>query len=190
MLIIQIALGIVLAVLILAFLPQVMALGIAALGAAIGLALLVAAMVWLPNTFALVFTVGVIGCAVWMAIQHSKKHNEKDAQDLQSGQDRSPTGHTYLEQVPRHERIKRTAQALFFGGGFSVLCFVGAHQLSWGPLWGVGFIVFPIAIYLSIYHQRRLTERRYATTPKKVLSRCFNVPTSDAIEEGRQRGWA
>lgn len=43
--IIQIALGIVLAVLILAFLPQIIALGVAALAAAVGLAVLVAVVI-------------------------------------------------------------------------------------------------------------------------------------------------
>ncbi len=187
--IIQIALGIVLAVLILAFLPQIIALGVAALAAAVGLAVLVAVVVWLPNAFAFAFVAGVLGYAAWLAIQHSKKHNEKDAQDLQFEQGRSATGLTWLEEVPKTERNKRAIQVLVFGGGFSVLCFIGAHQLGWGPLWGIGFIVFPFAIYLCIYNKRRVTERRYATASKKVLFRPANVPTSEAFDEGRQRGW-
>ena len=52
--IIQIALGIVLAVLILKFLPQIIALGIAGLAAVAVLALVVGLVVWLPNAFAFV----------------------------------------------------------------------------------------------------------------------------------------
>lgn len=187
--IIQIALGIVLAVLILKFLPQIIALGIAGLAAVAVLALVVGLVVWLPNAFAFVAGTAVISYTVWIAFQHSKKHNEKDAQDLQLGQGKSATGLTWIEPVSKAERNKQAYQCLFYGGGFSVLCFFGAHLLGWGPLWGFGFIVLPLAIYLALYAKQRLTNRCYATTSKKVLLRTANVPTPEAVEDGRQRGW-
>ena len=187
--IIQIALGIVLAVLILGFLPELIALGLAGLAAVAVLVVVVGLAVWLPNTF--VFGVGtaVIACAVWEAIKDAKKHNEKDAQDLQLGQGKSATGLTWIEPVLKPDRNRQASKALIFGGGFSVLCFIGAHFLGWGLLLGPGLIVLPLAIYFSLYAKQRQTNRCYATTPKTVLFRAASVPTAEAMAEGRQRGW-
>ena len=187
--IIQIALGIVLAVLILAFLPELVALGIAGVAAVVTLVAIVGFLVWLPKAFGFAIGTALFSYVVWIAIRHSKKHNEKDAQDLQLDQGKSATGLTWIESASNAERNKHAFQVLFFGGGFAILCFVFAHRLGWGPLWGLGFIILPFSIYLSLYTKRRLTNRCYATTPRKVLFRTRNVPTSEALEEGRGRGW-
>ena len=188
-LIIQIALGIVLAVLVLVSLPQIIGLGLAVLAMVAGLAVVVGLAVWLPNAF--VFGVGaaVIAYSVWTAIQHAKRDNHKDAQELQLGQCKSATSLTWIESVSKADRNKQASQLIFFGGGFSMMCFIVAHLLGWSGLWGIGFIVLPFAIYLSIYAKQRLTNRCYATTPKKVLFRVANIPTPEATKEGQKRGW-
>lgn len=185
--IIQIALGIVLAVLILAFLPKIIALGLAGLAVVAVLAVVVGLVAWLPNALPFIVGAALVFYATWKAIQISKKHNEKDAQDMQQGQGKSATGLTWHEQVSEAERNKLAAKSLIFGGGFSVLCLIGGYQLGWGPLGMLGFIALPLAIFCSVYAKQRQTKRCYVTTPGKI--RAVKVPTPEAVEEGRQRGW-
>ena len=189
-LIIQIALGIVLAVLVLVSLPQIIGLGLAVLAMVAGLAVVVGLAVWLPNAFVFVVGAAVIAYSVWTAIQHAKRDNHKDAQELQLGQCKSATSFTWIESVSKADRNKQASQIIFFCGGFSVMCFIGWHLLGWGGLIGIGFIVLAFTIYLSLYWQQRLTKRCYATTLKKTLFfGATNIPTPEATKEGQKRGW-
>lgn len=118
--IIEIALGIVLAVVIVAFLPVIIAFGIAGLVMVTGLAILVGFIMWFPNAFVFGVPLVVNLFAVWNAYRNAKKHDEKDAQVLQQGQGKSATGLTWLEPVSDAERKKTRCKWLADRSGFAI----------------------------------------------------------------------
>ena len=188
--IVQIALGIVLAVLILAFLPELIALGIAGLLVASGLVVLVGFVIWFPNAFVFGVPLVVNLFAIWNAYRNAKKHDKKDAQDLQQGQGKSETGLTWLETVSDAERKKQAFSGWLILVGLPLLLISVGLQMDWPKLVvPASLLLLPVGIYLSLYGSLRRMNRCYATRKSKVLFRTANVATSEAIKEGSQRGW-
>ena len=189
--IIQIALGIVLAVLILAFLPKIIALGIAGLVVVTGLAILVGFAIWFPNTFVLGVPLAVNLFAVWNAYRNAKRDDEKDVQDLQQGQGKSATGLTWLEPVSDAERKKHAVSGWLIFAGLPLLLILVGLQMDWPKLVvPASLLLLPVGIYFSLYCNLRRINRCYATRKSKVLFRTADVTTSEAIQEGLGRGWS
>ena len=189
--IIQIALGIVLAVLILVFLPELIAFGIAGLLVVTGLVVVVGFGIWFPNTFVFGVPLAVNLFAFWNAYRNAKKHDEKDAQDLQQGQGKSATGLTWLEPVSDAERKKHALSGWLILVGLPSLLILVGLQMDWPKLVvPASLLLLPVGIYFSLYGNLRRINRCYATRKSKVLFRTADVTTPEATKEGLQRGWS
>ncbi len=189
--IIQIALGIVLAVLILAFLPKIIAFGIASLVVVTGLVVLVGFGIWFPNTFVFGVPLAVNLFAFCYAYKNAKKHDERDAQDLQQGQGKSVTGLTWLEAVSDAERKKHALSSWLILVGLPLLLILVGLKMDWPKLVvPASVLLLPVGIYCSLYGNLRRMNRCYVTRKEKVLFCTANVITAEAIKEGVQRGWS
>ncbi len=189
--IIQIALGIVLAVLILAFLPQIIALGIAGIGMVTGIAVVVGFAIWFPNTFIFGMPIAVNLFAIWNAYKNAKKHDEKDTHEFNQGQGKSVTGLTWLEPIPDVDRKKHAVGGWLILAGLPVLLLLAGLLMDWPKLVvPASCILLPVGIYFSLYWNLRRMNRCHATIKGKVLFRTTDVTTPEAIQEGLQRGWS
>ncbi|MBM3272969.1 hypothetical protein FJY94_06965 [Candidatus Kaiserbacteria bacterium] len=123
MLILQIALGIVLAVIILAFLPQILALGVVVIALGIGLLLLGVAILFFADKPEILFVVLLLLLVVWVVISNVTKNSDKnnDATNVVAN-----TNSGTLVGVKAEEQRKRDLLSAVIVVGISVLPFLVA----------------------------------------------------------------